>query len=290
MFGKIIFFMFSVYFCSYVTAYRESSSHKLDSGVTTIFVDAPETDRVLVVLCISAGNTDELDNRGVANLLRCMFAKKLHKDTSADSFQYGSESNSYTGHDQSIYYFYGNAENLSGFIRNLGTIFSNFVFSQDDLKDSKMAVRRQITEEQQSDKNSICLEAKKSLYWHSNYGARITGDLDDLESIAPADVENFKNKNYTPNRVTLIVVGNVDKERTLTEIGRVFVTKSESQIERLQEPPHHDSTVRITKHSLQVDVPLVEMYWRVPNYREQRNLAHAVEVFINILKEALQRN
>jgi zinc protease len=128
------------------------------------------------------------------------------------------------------------------------------------------------------------------LYWHSNYGSEISGNEDGLNTISEKDVADFKNKNYSNNRATLIIVGNVDKESALKEIAQHFGSKKEeSKIDRLQEPPHHDSTVRISKYSSQVDAPIMELYWRIPNYRNEKDKALATEIFINHLDGTLQR-
>jgi zinc protease len=258
--------------------------------VSVVFVDTTETDTLLVVLCISSGNTDEVDKHGVANLLRYMFDKKLKESAAEDFVQYGSESNSYTGHDQSIYYLYGKIGNLKGFIKNLGTIHSSVTFSAEDLKDGKKATEQHSIEELRSDQNIMHYEARKSVYWHSNYGTRITGEPDDIRAITEEDVQNFKNRNYTNERTTVIVVGNVDKEQTLEEISRYFVSKGGVPADRVQEPPHHGSIARITKYSAQVSAPVVEMYWRAPNYRKQRNEARAAEIYVQYLKEAIQES
>ncbi|MDR0753179.1 MAG: insulinase family protein [Holosporaceae bacterium] len=279
-----------IFFWSDAYKYAGSSFQKLDNGVSVVFVDTAEADTLLVVLCISSGNTDEVDKRGVANLLRYMFDKKLKEKVAKDSIQYGSESNSCTGHDQSIYYLYGKVGNLKGFIRNLGTIHSSVTFSAEDLKDGKNATKQHSIEELQSDKNIIHYEAKKSMYWHSNYGTRITGEHDDIEAITEEDVRNFKDKNYTNERTTIIIVGNVNKEQALEEISRYFVSKGKAPTNRVQEPPHHGSTTRITKYSAQVSATIVEMYWRIPNYRKQRNEARAAEIFVQYLKKAIQES
>ncbi|MDR0580641.1 MAG: insulinase family protein, partial [Holosporaceae bacterium] len=283
-------FSFLIFLGSGACRYEGSSFRKLDNGVSVVFVDTTETDTLLVVLCISSGNTDEVDKRGVANLLRHMFDKKLKENVTEDSIQYGSESNSYTGHDQSIYYLYGKVGNLKGFIKNLGTIHSSVTFSAEDLKDGKKATEQHSIEELQSDKNVVRYEAKKSVYWHSNYGTRTTGDLDDIEAITEEDVQNFKDRNYVNERTTVIIVGNVDKEQALEEISKYFVSKGRAPTNRVQEPPHHGSTTRITKYSAQVNAPVVEMYWRIPNYRKQRNEARATEIYAQYLKKVIQES
>ncbi|MDR1333930.1 MAG: insulinase family protein [Holosporaceae bacterium] len=271
--------------------YRGASLQKLGNGQKVLFVDTTKSDSILVMLCISSGSTDEIETRGVANLLGHICLKKLKEDVRRDSNQYGSESNSYVGYDQSIYYLYGKAENLEGFIKNLSAIFSDFTFSIDDLNGEKKIIEQQIAEDQQVDKNCVRNEVRKSLYWHSNYGMPITGSLDDLKLISENDVLAFKKKHYTKDRATLIIAGNVDKKNTLELIERHFgKDKTTSVMNRLQEPPHHGSTVRITKHSAQVNVPIVELYWRIPNYRDQKDKAKAVEIFVNYLDEAFQKN
>ncbi|MDR1375845.1 MAG: insulinase family protein [Holosporaceae bacterium] len=271
-------------------AHQGSSFQKLDNNMSVVFVDAARSNSLLVMLCISTGNTDELDREGVANLLSHMFAKKLKENADADTLQYGAESNFYTGHDYSMYYFYGKLENLDGFIKNLGDVFENFAFSQDDLDRSKRKIEQKIVSESQLDKFTLHQESRKSIYWNSKYGVNVAGDLDHLKEISENDVRNFRNRNYTNNRATIIIAGNVKKDETLKVIRKYFGDgKSVSRIDRLQEPSHHGSTTRIVKYSAQISVPIVEMYWRIPNYRSEKEKALAAEIFVNHLEGELRK-
>ncbi|MDR2068229.1 MAG: insulinase family protein [Holosporaceae bacterium] len=271
-------------------AYRGSSFHKLDNGVSVVFVDAAKSNSLLVMLCISAGSADELDREGVANLLSHMFAQKLKKNAEADALQYGSESNFYTGHDYSMYYFYGKLENLEGFIKNLGDVFANFAFSSDDLEAGRRKIEQEITSENQRDKFVLRQESRKSIYWNSKYGVDVAGDLNHLKKISENDVQNFKSKNYTNNRVTVIIAGNVRKDETLSMVVKYFGDgKLVSKIDRLQEPSHHGSTTKVVKNSPQVSVPIVEMSWRIPNYRSEEKKALAAEIAVNHLENELRK-
>ncbi|MDR2157945.1 MAG: insulinase family protein [Holosporaceae bacterium] len=282
---------FLLFFACNAEKYRGCSFQKLDNGVSVIFVDTPKSDALLAMLCISSGSADEIDKFGVANLLNYMFTQKLKENAAADSLQYGSEINSYVGYDQSAYYFYGKVEDLEGFIKNLGAIFSNFTFSTEDLNGAKQAAEKKILDDQQIDKNLVRYESRKSLYWHSNYGNRESGTLDDLKLISESDIKRFKNRNYRNSKATLIIAGKVDKNRAIGEITKYFQRKEISAAPmRLQEPPHHGSTTKITKFSSQVNVPIVEMYWRIPNYRKEKNKALATEIFVNHLDEVLRKN
>jgi zinc protease len=242
------------------------------------------------MLCISAGSADELDKRGVANLLSHMFAKKLKESTAANTLQYGAESDSCTGHDQSMYYFYGKLEDLEGFIKNLGEVFSRFSCSPNDVEDSRLPISSQTEAEHKLDQFAIRREAKRSLYWQSSYGADVVCTPEQLKEITAQDANNFKEKHYTNNRVTVIVAGNVQKNAALKMVSKYFAAAvATSKIDRLQEPPHHGATTRIVKYSSQINVPVVEMYWRVPNYRNDRKKALAAEIFVRYLNDVLPK-
>ena len=57
----------------------------------------------------------------------------------------------------------------------------------------------------------------------------------------------------------------------------------------MQEPPHHGSTIVETRYSNQINVPMIEMYWKIPNYRNDRDNALVTEIFINAMSDILQK-
>jgi len=281
---KVFVFLSALFFSCNADKYRGVSCKKLDNGISVIFIDTVPADSLLVMLCISSGSTDEIQKTGIANLLKQICEKKL-KERSLNKF----ECDSYVGYDQSAYYFYGKSSELSNILKNLGAVISDISFLERDLTSCKKIVEKKILDERQIDKNIIRSEARKCLYWHSNYGNRTLGNINDLQSISETDLAIFKNNNYTTDRMTLIIAGNVNKKLAQEEILKLF-HKSQSSICRLEEPPHHGSVTKIIKNSPQVSVPIVEMYWKIPNYRTQKREALAAEIFINHLDEALQKS
>lgn len=295
---KNFIFVISLFLLSFISnaiepmqEYRYSFVEKLDNDVTVIFADTTKSESILVMLCVSTGSTDEIEKDGIANLLSKVFSKKLNDN--ANSLHYGSECNSYVNYDQSVYYFYGKNDNLDSFLKNLGSVFSNFVFSNDDLENCKQSVEQGIASENQIDRVVLRKEARKALYWHSKYGSSVSGDIDDLKNITPEDINGFKKQNYTNKRVNIIIAGNVNKKEAIELVKKYFNIKQSEQdakINRLQEPPHHGSTTKIFKYSNQAAVPVVEFYWRIPNYRKEKNKALNTEIFVNALDDLLQNS
>lgn len=267
--------------------YRNVHQEQLDNGISVIFIDADSSDdMVLVMFCVSCGSTDEKDKEGIANLLSKIYAKKL----SESGLEYGIDINSNVGFDQSMYYVLGKKENLNAILENFAKIYLNFTVSQSELENYKNKVRQSILDKSKNDKNNIHQESMRSLYWHSKQGSSIEGTFDSLDKISRDNVLHFKENNYTDNRITIVVLGKFPHKDTLNQIKQYFSShkKTESKIERIQEPPHHGSTVAITKYSNQIDVPMVEMYWKIPNYRNDKAAALAVEIFINAMMHNLE--
>lgn len=270
--------------------YRNVYQVQLENGISVIFIDA-NSDMVLVMFCVSCGSTDEIDKEGIANILSKIYAKKLNEN--AENLHYGAEVNSNTGYDQTVYYILGKKENLDAILQNFAQIYAGFTISDKDVDDQKQNVYQNLISKNQIDKNRFHSEVRRSLYWHSKYGCDIEGTFDSLRQISSEDIQRFKDRNYTDNRVTIVISGNVNRKEVLEMLKKHFKTaerpKTESSIQRMQEPPHHGSAVTITKYSDQVSVPMVEMYWKIPGYHKDKDRALAVEIFINALNDILQK-
>lgn len=271
--------------------YRSSSCVSLENGIRVVFVDTTYNDSLLVMLGVSAGSTDEKEIDGVSNLLVKAVVNKLNETPNINGVQYG-EAQSYAGYDQSIYYYYGKKDDLEGFITKLGTVFSKLSFSDQELNNCKKAIEQKIISRDQVDRHVLQKESRQALYWHSKYGSSIEGDLDDLNNISASDLENFKNENYTLDRTVIVIAGNnINKERTLESIKKYFgIKKTESKINRLEEPDHHGSTSCIIKYSSQVQAPIINMSWRLPTYRKNPDKCRGIEIFINYLNDTLQHS
>ncbi|MDR2795073.1 MAG: insulinase family protein [Holosporaceae bacterium] len=298
MFKKFLFSLFLLYSFPMVNAtgntheYKDSSECKLENGISVIFMETSKSDLLMVALCVSAGSTDEIEKEGVANLLANILSQKYMSSRKENATQPVFESNFYTGYDQSVYYLQGKLENLDVFLKNLSELFLESSFDPLEIAASRNLVEQTIAGDEQIDRMLIKKEARKSMYWHSKYGSSIYGAKEDLKLINEDDIALFKKKHYTTDRVTIIIAGDISKNKALDAIKKYFgdIENTSSSLERLQEPEHHGSVVQITKYSDQVSVPVIEMYWKVPNYRNHREQALATEIYIKHLSDMLQKS
>jgi predicted Zn-dependent peptidase len=321
MFKKsLLFFLLLIFFSLNAAQFRGYEKVTLEGGKTNvIFVNTTDNENVLFMLIVRGGSNEELDKQGISNLLCSIFTQKLRDNVKGDTIQYGSEISSISGNDRNIYFLYSTKKNLSAFISNIGNVFKAFDVTQNDIDKGKAAVGQEISEASQIDRKVMRKVAMESVYLHSNSGLTTMGDLDNLNLFTAEDVKGLQRKQQ---EVNIVVVGNVDKTKTLEEISKYFgkavsanaeistgtkqeasndaqnteedVTKTEAEVVTpsstnvgLVEPPHHGSTVKVTRYSNQIHVPLVEMFWRIPVYKNNKKEARAAEVFVNYLKKTL---
>lgn len=261
-----------------------------NNGINVVFLEGQgEDENVLAVLSLAAGSIDDKDKHGSAYILAKSILLELRRKIQANELMYGSEVQSSTGYDHSVYYFYGKNSNLKNFIENLSSILSKTSITNVNNRVAKNDARSVAVSSDQSDKSILAREVRSSLYWHSGYGSPIIGYKDAIDDISDSDLNTFHASNYTADRASVIIAGKVDQDKVMEIInGTIGSIKTKSTIERLQEPTHHDSTVKICKHSAQVSSSTIEFYWKVPNYRLLPKEARCIEVFINCIDDILQ--
>lgn len=265
---------------------KSVSFKKLKNNISLIFIDDhpdSKNDSILIVMSVASGNIDEFDKEGVANLLAKIFDSKMLLRDNVGKF--------HVSNDQSI--FYGNCkqESVKDVIKKFSTIV-NFSFSIDDINKNKYEIEQMIVAFNQKDSNIARQESKRSLYWHSKYGAPIMGSMEDLKNITQDDLINFRFLNYSPDKITFIIAGKYANHKEIEDwISSFFQSNSISmkKIDRLQEPPHHGASVIISQYSHKRNTPLIDLYWKIPNYRTDKNKALATEIFINHLDDVLQK-
>lgn len=268
------------------------SYNQLDDRVSVMFIDTGVPDSLLIMMCVSAGVADEVEHRGVANLFSQVFLQKLKHQADTDNLQYGAQSNAYAGYDQSVYYFYGKPENLEGFIKSFSKITEKFSCTEQELADAKKVVEQTIKDQSKIDKFNIQKTAMRSLYWHAGYGNDINGEMSDVAAVIPEYLGDFCKNYYRRKKITFLVVGRMNNKKTTELIQKYFgkdkwKEKFLEQKDRLKEPKHHGSTVQIVRKSDQADVAMLNFYWKITPYRENKTNALADEIFISYLESVI---
>ncbi len=271
-----------------IDLYRRSEAVNLPNGVSVIFVNTNKTNFIYLTFCISAGTNDALLSPEIAKLCGQILQSKITNEINLNNNTHGTELNSYCGYDQTLFSLYGKKEDLKHYIKILGEQFSNFQVSNEDIIAVKPLLSAQLKHSARSDKEKLRKECARSLYWHAGYG--LSPNAENLDNITNDHITSFAKKNYTNNRVTLIIGGNVDKNQLKQLVTTYFTNKTSSDICRLKEPNHHDSTAKLSATSSQLSVPFIEYYWKIPNYKENPEQAAALNIVLYHLQKELKKS
>ncbi len=292
MLKKVLCLIFSfVFFFSMdeisAEVYRGAEYRKLSNDVSVIFLETNKSDNIFVTLCLSVGHSDDLEKSGKTELIGNIFKHKLEKEMNKNSQGYNVEMTSFIGQEQSLFSFYGKRIDLPFHLKCISRHFYGLEISEDELLKEKRKIANKFNQWLVLDKNKLRREALRSLYWHDGFGKPFS--VEELNSITIDDLRQFREKNYTNNRITLIISGYIKNKDEITKIiEENFSHSNKSEIKRLKEPAHHDATVNFEITGSQVKFPFVEIYWRLPNYREEKSVYDDVEPFRTVSPLALE--
>lgn len=293
----ILFFFVGEIFAE---VYRGTDYRKLPNNVSVIFLETNWSDNVFVTACLLTGKSDDIDKSGKAELVGNIFKRKLEKEMNKSPQRFNVEMISFVGPEQTLFSFYGKQVDLPFHIKCLAQHFYNLEISEEELTREKELITNRFNQSMIPDKNKLRSKSLQSLYWHNALGKPFS--VDELKTISLGELKKFREENYTNNRLTLIISGYVkNKDEIVKVIEEKFSNTKKSEIKRLREPIHHDATVSFDMVSSQVKLPYVEIYWRLPNYREEKSVYDndeyfrkvspmALEIFLIYLKTELEKS
>nr|MCR5225502.1 insulinase family protein [Alphaproteobacteria bacterium] len=292
MLKKVLFVVFCVLFCqsNFAVRYKDCSLQKSSNDVSVIFVDTTnKNDYSRIAFCISVGTADEIAHDGIANLLGNLFCTSLKNSIENDDKLSGTDVRFIAGYDKSIFYINCKSENIEKVIQSFSEKFVNFSVTNADVDGVKEIIAKQISSRQQTDADVLYDEARRALYWHSKYGMNVLGTAESLNAITLADIIHFKNKFYRSNRLFVVVSGYSDKSTMINMIQKYFTKMEPVEIQRLQEPSHHESTSEIIKTSEQVASSVIQMFWTVPCFRTSSTEAIVLEILSAHIEKNLKK-
>lgn len=279
-FLSLIFFFF-IGEISAEMVYRGAEYQKLSNDVSVVFFETNKSDDVFSTVCLSVGRSDDIDKSGKSELVGNIFKQKLEKEMNKNPQGYSVEMTSFIGQEKTLFSFYGKQVDLPFHIKCLARYFYDLKISEEELAKEKEKISYKFNQSMSLDKNKLRREALQSLYWHDGAGKPFS--IDELDSIVVDDLKNFHDQNYTNNRLTLIISGDLkNKDEIIKAIEENFSNTKKSEIKRLKEPAHHDATVSFKMTGSQVRFPCVEVYWRLPNYRNEKSVYDDDEPFRTI--------
>jgi zinc protease len=250
----------------------------LDNGLKVLLLEDHKSAVVTFQVWYRVGSRNEIDGRsGLAHFLEHMMFKGTQKmkpeEYSRIIAQNGGNSNAFTTEDHTVYFATMSRDKIGVEIELEADRMTNAVL--DDYESEKMVVmeeRRLRTE----DKPGAALGEVMGAVAYTVYPYRrpVIGWMSDILNLSGDDLRQFYKTYYAPNNAFIVVVGDFDAPQILAKIKQEFgnITRGPAPPKvTLEEPPQKgERRVALKKEA---ELPLLSMYYHVPNLRDSDGFA-----------------
>ena len=200
---------------------------QLNNGLTVIHQEIPAAPVVAVDVWIKAGAIAEPDPwSGMAHFLEHMIFKGTDQ-MPPGWFDYaietrGGMTNAATSHDYAHFFIHTAAAHLNETLPCLAELLLRAAIPDEEFDLEREVVLEEIRQSQ-DDPDSLGFQVlMESLYQCHPYGRSVLGDPLGLLERSPEEMRCFHRAHYRPENMTVVVVGDVSRERTLDLIAHTF--------------------------------------------------------------------
>lgn len=267
---------------------EEVSESRLQNGLKVILLENHKAPVVSFQVWYRAGSRrDAWGKTGLAHLFehlmfkgtetvgRNEFTRRLH--------EIGGTYNAFTSHDFAAYFENVASDHVNVPVRLEADRMKNLVFTEEDFETEKKVVmeeRRLRTQDQPQAFLDEQLAA--SAFQTQPYHWPVIGWMGDLMRIGYGDAVHFYDKYYSPSNAFLVVIGDFEKERILTDISEAFggIPRGKDPVSfRYEDPPQNgERRIRVSR---QASLPYIVLAYHVPNLPHED--AYVLEVLAAVL-------
>lgn len=199
----------------------------LENGLVVITRKLPSNPVVTVDIWVKAGSINENDrNSGISHFLEHMLFKGSKKrgsgeiDKAIESI--GGKINGGTSMDFTHYYATVPSQYLDLALDVMIDMVLNPVFDPQELEKERLVVLEEIRRKQDIPEDYLREVFRSQIYQFHPYKRPVLGTEETLRKISREDLIDYHQKYYVPNNMSIILVGNFEREIALQKIKDEF--------------------------------------------------------------------
>ncbi|MCS6958491.1 MAG: pitrilysin family protein [Pseudanabaenaceae cyanobacterium SKYGB_i_bin29] len=212
----------------------------LANGLTVLLKPVHSAPVVTVQVWYPVGSRNERPGiTGISHQLEHL----LFKGTRSRPIQFGrlfnalgSDSNAFTSYDVTAYYGVVGKDKLEALLELEADRMVNALVNEEALQSERTVVLSELDGNNNNPGTRLYRRVMAAAYPNSPYGWMVIGNREDVERFTVADLQQHYRTFYRPDRATLVVVGDVDVEQTLTRIKDIF---GQIKLPPAPEPPEY---------------------------------------------------
>jgi zinc protease len=234
----------------------------LDNGLHVIIQEDHFAPVVAIQMWVKAGSADETpDVAGAAHVHEHMIFKGTQRRPvgaiAAEVESSGGHINAFTSSDHTVYHLILASRFFATGLDIIADALQNTAFDPHELSKELNVVMEEWKRGEDSPTSRAATELFRQAYTTHPYGRPIIGFRETIEALNRERVINFYQRWYHPNNMTLVIVGDVERETARQDVLRLFAMQPSAPLPvrpRLPEPPQKELRLSV------VDMNVEEFY------------------------------
>ncbi|MBN3038808.1 MAG: insulinase family protein [Candidatus Omnitrophica bacterium] len=201
---------------------------ELDNGMIVLLKEKKDIPLASIFLCVRSGSAHEgkFKGSGITHFIEHMVFKGTAERASGEIFQeiesYGGDINAFTSYDYTGYKITVPSQFLYPSLEVLSDMMVNASFDNNELKKEREVVLKEIRMSYDDPQRFIYRKLWETAYLIHTYKYPILGEEELFKELNRDKVRKFYQNRYTPENMVLCIVGDIEKDDSLSFIKDIF--------------------------------------------------------------------
>lgn len=271
---------------------QPTHEYTLDNGLKLIVREDHRAPVAITMVWYKVGSVDEPRGKGgISHMLEHMMFKGTPtlgpNEHSTIVANLGGKDNAFTSYDYTAYFEILPSWELETSLRLESDRMHNLVLKEADFAPERQVVAEERRMRTDSNPQALFYEAFNATVWTTNaYRNPIIGWMPEIESWTLSDLQSWYNEFYRPNNATLVIVGDVDPEKTHQMVQKYFgEIPRGAKIVRENNFEVPQNATKYIDMAAPANLPVLFMAYKVPsiNSTEHKEEAYALLLASEIL-------
>lgn len=201
---------------------------KLANGVTVLYEKVPEVKVVSVQCWLKTGSVNETaENSGISHFLEHMLFNGTKKFKPGDIDEYldarGGYNNAFTSTDVTNYYVTIPAEEAEAAFEVVSDMVFNALLLPEEIEKEKPVVLQEINRKYDDPAYKMWQDLQETLFKGVPYERQVIGTSESVSALTKEQIDDYYNGFYHPQNMTLIIAGDIEKNRAVELAEKYFL-------------------------------------------------------------------
>lgn len=235
---------------------------KLSNGIRVVSEKIPYVKSVAVGIWVGAGSRLETEETsGISHFIEHLYFKGTDKRSAkaiAESLDsVGGQLNAFTSKEQTCYYAKVLDEHLDLALDVLADMFFNSKFEEKEINKEREVIKEEIKMYEDTPDELIHDIFSQTIWADHPLGRPVLGTEETISGFKRDDILKYIMDNYTTDNIVVALAGNVDHEKILPDLEKLFSTKSPNSLRKNLVPPKNKNQFySLYKETSQVQICL----------------------------------